>query len=147
MRRGWGCDKIYGKKTLTQTLVDSAFVSIDPQYLTCRVRYFQNSNAGIKLTVLLQDEDTLIFTPNFNKVLHEILRMIDGIVRSVQTFARIDSIVMPDLAGVTPELLKVNNSIRNYVPCKFKRNLAILAVRSNRFNWWLSLSDSQFIGR
>lgn len=32
--------------------------------------------------------------------------MIDGIVRSVETFARIDSIVIPDLNG-TPEILKV----------------------------------------
>lgn len=75
------------------------------------------------MTVLLQDEDTLIFTPNFNKVQHEILRMVDGIVRSVQTFARIDSIVIPDLTG-TPELLKVKQELKE-IMSKFNRNLKI----------------------
>lgn len=100
-------------------------------YSNYHARCFQNTNAGIKLTVLLQDEDTLIFTPNFNKVQHEMLRMVDGIVRSVQTFARVDSIVIPDLPG-PPELLKVKyiNETDSGIPLKSQH----LADRSERYH-------------
>lgn len=78
-------------------------------FLCVRTRHLQKTNAGLKLTVLLQDEDCLIFSPNFKKIQHEILRMIDGIVRSVQTFARIDSIIIPSAVGA-PESLKVRRN-------------------------------------
>lgn len=82
--------------------------------------------------MLLQDEDTLIFTPNFNKIQHEMLRMVDGIVRSVQTFARVDSIVIPDLPG-TPELLKVK-FVYDKTDAEIPMNSKNLADRSKRYN-------------
>lgn len=58
------------------------------------------------MAVLVEDEHSLSFSPNFSKIKHELLRMADGIIRSVQTFERLDSFIYPNL-GNERNLLKV----------------------------------------
>jgi dynein heavy chain, axonemal len=54
------------------------------------------SNQGFRLTILLEDEDTLSFTPPFNKFRLELLKMIDGIAKAGNAFPRIESKVYID---------------------------------------------------
>lgn len=49
------------------------------------------SNQGFRLTILLEDEDTLSFTPLFTKFRHELLKMIDAIVKAGNSFPRIET--------------------------------------------------------
>lgn len=49
------------------------------------------------MTILLEDEDTLIFNPIFSKIQSEILRMIDCVVNAVKMFQRIESKVYADV--------------------------------------------------
>lgn len=58
------------------------------------------------MTILLEDEDTLVFSPNFAKVQAEILRMVDSIVNAVKLFPRIEAQVYVDL-GASNIFLKV----------------------------------------
>lgn len=55
-----------------------------------------NSNRGFRLTILLEEEDTLSFTPPFSKFRHELLKMIDVIVKAGNSFPRIESKVYMD---------------------------------------------------
>lgn len=54
------------------------------------------SNQGFRLTILLEEEDTLSFTPPFSKFRHELLKMIDVIVKAGNSFPRIESKVYMD---------------------------------------------------
>ena len=54
------------------------------------------SNQGFRLTILLEDEDTLSFTPPFNKFRLELLKMIDVIAKAGNTFPRIETKVYMD---------------------------------------------------
>lgn len=54
------------------------------------------SNQGFRLTILLEDEDTLSFTPPFSKFRYELLKMIDVIVKAGNSFPRIESKVYMD---------------------------------------------------
>lgn len=49
------------------------------------------SNQGFRLTILLEDEDTLSFTPPFSKFRFELLKMIDAIVKAGNSFPRIET--------------------------------------------------------
>lgn len=54
------------------------------------------SNQGFRLTILLEDEDTLSFTPPFNKFRLELLKMIDAIAKAGNALPRIESKVYMD---------------------------------------------------
>jgi dynein heavy chain, axonemal len=62
------------------------------------------SNQGFRLTILLEDEDTLSFTPPFSKFRFELLKMIDVIVKAGNSFPRIESKVY--LESQSEEFLK-----------------------------------------
>lgn len=62
-------------------------------------KYFQNTNRGIKITILLEDEDTLVFSPNFSKIQSEILRMVDSIVNAIKLFPRIEAKIYADICS------------------------------------------------
>lgn len=63
------------------------------------------TNQGFRLTILLEDEDTLSFTPPFPKFRFELLKMIDFIVKAGNSFPRIESSLHMDSLG-TEEFLK-----------------------------------------
>ena len=54
------------------------------------------SNQGFCLTIILEEEDTLSFTPPFSKFRYELLRMIDVIVKAGNSFPRIETKVYMD---------------------------------------------------
>lgn len=63
------------------------------------------TNQGFKLTVLLEDEETLAFAPQFAKFRIELLRMIDLIVKAGNSLPRIEAKVYVD-AQPTGEFLR-----------------------------------------
>lgn len=65
------------------------------------------SNPGIRLHVLLEDEDRLVFSPTFVKIHTEILHVVENIVGSVQHFDRIET-TMPIFSEMNnrPKYLK-----------------------------------------
>lgn len=54
------------------------------------------SNQGFRLTILLEEEDTLSFTPPFSKFRYELLKMIDVILKAGNSFSRIETKVYMD---------------------------------------------------
>lgn len=46
---------------------------------------------------MLEDEDTIVFNPNFSKIQHEMLRLIESIVLAVQQLPRIEGKLYTDL--------------------------------------------------
>lgn len=83
----------------------------------CEMRFFfvspvQKSNPGIRVTILLEDEDRLVFSPNFAKVQTEILRMVDSINNATKLFPRIEAKVYVDV-GAGNIFLKVTTARRN----------------------------------
>lgn len=63
------------------------------------------SNQGFRLTILLEDEDTLSFTPPFSKFRFELLKMIDVIMKAGNSFPRIEMKVYMD-SQTSDEFLK-----------------------------------------
>lgn len=63
------------------------------------------SNQGFRLTIHLEDEETLSFTPPFSKFRYELLKMIDVIVKAGNAFPRIETKVYMD-SQVSEEFLK-----------------------------------------
>ncbi|XP_055681851.1 dynein axonemal heavy chain 7 [Lutzomyia longipalpis] len=58
------------------------------------------SNKRFNLTILLEEEDTLVFNPSFFKIEAEILRVIDYIIKTVKAFPRIESLFnLPDFSS------------------------------------------------
>lgn len=55
---------------------------------------------------MLEDEDTLSFTPPFSKFRFELLKMIDLIVKAGNLFQRVESKIYLD-APISDEVLKV----------------------------------------
>ena len=51
---------------------------------------FQKSNPGIKIHVLLEDEDRLVFSPSFNKMQRELLQLINDIATAIKSFDRLE---------------------------------------------------------
>lgn len=66
------------------------------------------------MNVMLEDEDTLVFTPTFSKVQVEIVRMIDSIVNAVKLFPRIEAKVYVDVLS-SNIFLKVKYKINHFV--------------------------------
>jgi dynein heavy chain, axonemal len=63
------------------------------------------TNQGFRLTIMLEDEDTLSFTPPFSKFRSELLKLIDVIVKAGNSFPRIETKVYMDSQG-SEEYLK-----------------------------------------
>jgi dynein heavy chain, axonemal len=63
------------------------------------------SNQGFRLTILLEDEDTLTFTPPFNRFRDELIKMIDTIVKAGNSLPRIETKLFLD-APINDEFLK-----------------------------------------
>lgn len=59
------------------------------------------------MAVSVEDQHSLVFSPNFSKIQHELLRMADGIIRSVQTFEKLDSFIFSNFNN-GQDLLKVS---------------------------------------
>lgn len=57
------------------------------------------TNQGFRLTILLEDEDTLSFAPPFSKFRYELMKMIDVIVRAGNSFPRIETKVLMEAQG------------------------------------------------
>ncbi|XP_036230121.2 dynein axonemal heavy chain 7 isoform X1 [Bactrocera oleae] len=58
---------------------------------------YGKSNPGLKVSLVLEDEDTIAFNPNFSKVQHELLRIIESIVMSVDQMPRIENKLYTEL--------------------------------------------------
>lgn len=72
---------------MTQCLQDIAARS-----LTIFVQFMKNrSNPRIRLHVLLEDEDRLVFNPTFVKIHTEILHIVESVLVAVQNFPRIET--------------------------------------------------------
>lgn len=72
---------------MTQCLQDIAVRSLQQfsQFMKNR------SNPRIRLHVLLQDEDQLVFSPTFVKIQNEILHIVESVLAAVQNFVRIET--------------------------------------------------------
>lgn len=79
---------------MTQQLQDMCIRSLSS--FTDYVCDVGKSNQGFRLTILLEDEDTLTFTPPFNKFRLELLKMIDAIAKAGNAFSRIETKVYMD---------------------------------------------------
>lgn len=85
---------------MTQQLQDMCIRSLEAY-----TDYICESNTGFKLTILLEDEDTLTFTPPFAKFRSELMRMIDMIVKAGHALPRIETKVYMDTQA-SEEFLK-----------------------------------------
>lgn len=107
--------------------------------------FVQKTNPGIRITILLEDEDTLVFSPSFSKIQTELLRMIDSIANAVKLFPRIEAKVSLDVVS-TNIFLKVNNVVivtflntdfnlfsQQYRPIML-RNVVIVFIKCSRNN-------------
>lgn len=63
------------------------------------------SNQGFRLTILLEEEDTLSFTPPFSKFRYELLKLIDAIVNAGNSLPRIETKVYID-TQISDQFLK-----------------------------------------
>lgn len=88
---------------MTQHLQDMCIRSLSAY--TSYICDVGKSNQGFRLTILLEDEDTLSFAPPFSKFRFELMKMIDVIVRAGNSFPRIDTKVLMDTQG-SDEFLK-----------------------------------------
>lgn len=82
------------------------------------------SNQGFRLTILLEDEDTLSFTPPFSKFRFELLRMIDVIVKAGNSFPRIESKLYMD-SQTNDEFLKPAIPMDIVERCRVKIHLVL----------------------
>lgn len=71
------------------------------------MRFFQKTNQGFRLTILLENQDTLSFIPSFSRFQIEIIKIIDNVVKAVKSFKRIEQILKPNFPCAEP-LLKVS---------------------------------------
>ncbi|KAL7044814.1 hypothetical protein ACKWTF_002067 [Chironomus riparius] len=88
---------------MTQQLQDMCIRSL--REYTDYVCDVGKTNQGFKLTVLLEDEETLAFAPQFAKFRIELLRMIDLIVKAGNSLPRIEAKVYVD-SQATGEFLR-----------------------------------------
>ncbi|XP_073827136.1 dynein heavy chain at 36C [Musca autumnalis] len=58
---------------------------------------YAKSNPGFKISLMLEDEDVIVFNPNFSKFQSEMVRIIESIVLAVQNLPRIESKLYTDL--------------------------------------------------
>lgn len=88
---------------MTQHLQDMCIRSLG--HYTDYICDVGKSNQGFRLTILLEEEDTLSFAPPFSKFRYELLRMIDVIVKAGNSFPRIETKVYMD-APAADQFLK-----------------------------------------
>lgn len=82
------------------------------------------SNQAFRLTILLEDEDTLSFTPPFSKFRNELIRLIDVIVKAGNSFPRIETKLYMD-SQQTEEFLKPAIPLDIIDDCKTKIHLVL----------------------
>ncbi|KAM7353017.1 dynein heavy chain at 36C isoform 1-T1 [Cochliomyia hominivorax] len=58
---------------------------------------YGKSNPGFKISLMLEDEDVIVFNPNFAKIQSEMTRIIESIVLAVQKLPRIEGKLYTDL--------------------------------------------------
>ncbi|XP_055588743.1 dynein axonemal heavy chain 7 isoform X2 [Uranotaenia lowii] len=58
------------------------------------------SNQGFRLTILLENQDTLSFIPSFSRFQIELVKIIDNIVKAVKSFKRIERQLLPSFPCV-----------------------------------------------
>lgn len=87
---------------MTQHLQDMCIRSLTSY--TSYVCDVGRSNQGFRLTILLEDEDTLTFTPAFARFREELVKMIDKIVSAGHSLPRIESRIFLD--SVNEDFLK-----------------------------------------
>lgn len=111
-----------------------------------------NKNQGFRLTILLENEDTLTFIPSFSKFSTEIIRMIDTIVRASKIFPRIEIKMYPD--GVNDMdncMLKPDIPEQIITECKEKIHLMLEEqrigpeLRMQDFDKYMSLMNGEDI--
>lgn len=71
---------------MTQCLQDIAIRSLDQFSKFMRIK----SSPRLRLHILLEDEDRLVFSPTFVKIQNEVLHIVDNILNAVQNFDRIE---------------------------------------------------------
>lgn len=86
---------------MTQQLQDMCIRSLEAY-----TNYICENNTGFKLTILLEDEDTLVFTPPFAKFRSEIFRMIDIVVKAGYSLPRIETKIYLDTQSNSDDFLK-----------------------------------------
>ncbi|EDS43082.1 dynein-1-beta heavy chain [Culex quinquefasciatus] len=75
------------------------------------------TNQGFRLTILLENQDTLSFIPSFSRFQIEIIKIIDNVVKAVKSFKRIEQILKPNFPCAEP-LLKPEISGDVIAQCK-----------------------------
>ncbi|KAL1389180.1 hypothetical protein pipiens_001339 [Culex pipiens pipiens] len=75
------------------------------------------TNQGFRLTILLENQDTLSFIPSFSRFQIEIIKIIDNVVKAVKSFKRIEQILKPNFPCAEP-LLKPEISGEVIAQCK-----------------------------
>uniref|UniRef100_A0A1A9WZY9 Dynein heavy chain 7, axonemal n=1 Tax=Glossina brevipalpis TaxID=37001 RepID=A0A1A9WZY9_9MUSC len=88
---------------MTQQLEDMCIRSI-VAYVNLICSYEKNFS-GFVLSVMLEDEDSIRFNPNFEKLQTELLRLLESIVLGVQNMPRIESKLYTDLRISTKTVL------------------------------------------
>ncbi|GAB0099121.1 Dynein heavy chain [Sergentomyia squamirostris] len=87
----------------TATIMEQNLQDVCVNSLNIYCHYITDLNASNKrfnLTILLEEEDTLVFSPSFFKIEAEILRVIDYIIKTVKAFPRIESLFdLPDFSS------------------------------------------------
>lgn len=76
------------------------------QFILVNNNFLQNTNPGIKLAVILEDQDTLVFVPSFGKVQYEILKIVDSMIRAIKFLPRIESLIYTDQPNLGGHFLK-----------------------------------------
>uniref|UniRef100_A0A1B0F9M2 AAA+ ATPase domain-containing protein n=1 Tax=Glossina morsitans morsitans TaxID=37546 RepID=A0A1B0F9M2_GLOMM len=88
---------------MTQQLEDMCIRSIT-SFVNLICDYGKNFS-GFVLSVMLEDEDMVRFSPNFEKFQSELLRLLDSLVLAVQNIIRIENKLYTDLRISTKTLL------------------------------------------
>ncbi|XP_029708760.2 dynein axonemal heavy chain 7 [Aedes albopictus] len=77
------------------------------------------TNQGFRLTILLENQDTLSFIPSFSRFQVEIVKIIDNIVKAVKSFKRIERLLKPNFPCPDP-LMKPEISSDVIEECKIR---------------------------
>uniref|UniRef100_A0A1A9UMG0 Dynein axonemal heavy chain 7 n=1 Tax=Glossina austeni TaxID=7395 RepID=A0A1A9UMG0_GLOAU len=103
---------------MTQQLEDMCIRSINS--LVNLICHYGKNFSGFVLSVMLEDEDMVRFSPNFEKIQTELLRLLDSIVVAVQNMPRIENKLYTDmriskktlLSPAVPESILTDNRNR-----------------------------------
>ncbi|XP_037882003.1 dynein heavy chain 7, axonemal-like [Glossina fuscipes] len=130
---------------MTQQLEDMSIRSIT-SFVNLICDYGKNFS-GFVLSVMLEDEDSVRFSPSFEKIQSELLRLLDSIVLAVQNIPRIENKLYTDLRISTKTLLtpavpeSIINEQRNRI-CELLEEQRIgPEVRLHDFDKYISLMN------